>query len=155
MQWQDVLADKSLQDLPYKIELNERGNIEMSPASFMHSRLQGKLAAILSRELGGEVFTELAIQTRKGVKVPDVAWGTEEYFQQHCENICATSAPELCIEILSRSNTMLEMQEKISLYLEAGAIEVWLVDQQGLIRFFNAEGEQALSSFTTAITTLN
>ncbi len=155
MQWQDVLADKSLQDLPYKIELNERGNIEMSPASFMHSRLQGKLAAILSRELGGEVFTELAIQTRKGVKVPDVAWGTEEYFQQHCENICATSAPELCIEILSRSNTVLEMQEKISLYLEAGAIEVWLVDQQGLIRFFNAEGEQAQSGFTTAITTLN
>ena len=155
MQWQDVIADKSLQDLPYKIELNERGNIEMSPASFMHSRLQGKLAAILSRELGGEVFTELAIQTRKGVKVPDVAWGTEEYFQQHCENICATSAPELCIEILSRSNTMLEMQEKISLYLEAGAIEVWLVDQQGLIRFFNVEGELQQSSFTTAITTLN
>ncbi len=155
MQWQDVLADKSLQDLPYKIELNERGNIEMSPASFMHSRLQGKLAAILSKELGGEVFTELAIQTRKGVKVPDIAWGTDAYFQLHCEDICATSAPELCIEILSRSNTMLEMQEKISLYLESGSIEVWLVDQQGLIRFFNAEGEQVQSSFTTAITTLN
>jgi len=155
MQWQDVIADKSLQDLPYKIELNERGNIEMSPASFMHSHLQGELVHRLAVELGGKVFTELAIQTRKGVKVPDIAWGTEDYFQRHCEDICATSAPELCIEILSPSNTMLEMQEKISLYLEAGAIEVWLVDQQNLIRFFNAEGEQQKSCFTTAITTLN
>jgi len=155
MQWQDVLADKSLQDLPYKIELNERGNIEMSPSSFMQSYLKGKLATLLASELAGKVFIQLAIQTHKGVKVADVAWGTEEYFQQHCEDICATSAPELCIEILSRSNTMLEMQEKISLYLEAGAIEVWSVDQQGLIRFFNADGEQQESGFTTAISTIN
>ena len=121
MQWQDVLADKSLQDLPYKIELNERGNIEMSPASFMHSHFQGELAHRLVVELGGKIFTELAIQTPKGVKVPDTAWGSEEYFQRHREDICATSAPELCVEILSRSNTMLEMQEKISLYLR----ETW------------------------------
>ncbi|MGH8560071.1 MAG: hypothetical protein ACRESZ_21995, partial [Methylococcales bacterium] len=30
----DVLADKSLHDLPYKIEIDEKGLIEMSPASF-------------------------------------------------------------------------------------------------------------------------
>lgn len=154
MQWQDVLADKSLQDLPYKIELNERGNIEMSPASLMHSRLQGKLTAILSKELGGEVFTELAIKTRLGVKVPDIAWGTEDYFRQHCDDICATVAPDICIEVLSPSNTMAEMQDKILLYLEAGAVEVWLVEPHGLIRFFNAAGEQKNSSFTKNITTI-
>jgi hypothetical protein len=43
MQRQDVLADKSFHDLPYKIELNEKGLIEMSPASFTHSLLQGRL----------------------------------------------------------------------------------------------------------------
>ncbi|WP_428354907.1 Uma2 family endonuclease [Methyloprofundus sp.] len=155
MQWQDVLADKSLQDLPYKIELNERGKIEMSPVSLIHSRLQGKLAKILGTELGGEIFTELAIETRLGVKVPDVAWGTEEYFQQHCEEVCATSAPEICIEILSPSNTMVEMQDKILLYLEAGAVEVWLVEQQGMIRFFNRDGEQKNSLFTTKITKIS
>ena len=154
MQWQDVLADKSLQDLPYKIELNEQGKIEMSPASFMHSHLQGTLAIVLGMELEGKVFTELAIQTRLGVKVPDVAWGTEEYFQQHCEDICALSAPEICIEILSPSNTVAEMQDKILLYLEAGAIEVWLVEQQGLIRFFSVDGEQKISRFTNNITTI-
>ena len=30
MLWSDVLADESLKNLPYKIELNERGHIEMS-----------------------------------------------------------------------------------------------------------------------------
>ncbi|WP_428353136.1 hypothetical protein [Methyloprofundus sp.] len=44
MKWQDVLSDKTLQDLPYKIELNEYGKIEMSPASFIHSLLQGEVA---------------------------------------------------------------------------------------------------------------
>jgi len=152
MQWQDVLADKSLQNLPYKIELNERGKIEMSPASLIHSRFQGKLAKILGLELGGEIFTELAIQTRLGVKVPDVAWGTDDYFQQHCEELCASSAPEICIEILSPSNNAIaEMQDKILLYLEAGAVEVWLVEQ-GLIRFFNTDGEQKSSHFTKNIT---
>jgi len=151
MQWQDVLADKSLQDLPYKIELNAQGNIEMSPASFMHSYLQATLAKVLGIELEGKVFTELAIQTRLGVKVPDVAWGTEGYFQQHCEDICASSAPEICIEVLSPSNTIAEMQDKVLLYLEAGAIEVWLVEQ-GSIRFFNTDGEQKNSSFTKKIT---
>jgi len=151
MQWQDVLDDKSLQNLPYKIELNERGKIEMSPASLMHSYLQGTLAKVLGLELEGKIFTELAIQTRLGVKVPDVAWGTDDYFQQHCEELCASSAPEICIEILSPSNTIAEMQDKILLYLEAGAIEVWLVEQ-GLIRFFNTDGEQKSSHFTKNIT---
>ncbi len=77
MQWQDVLADPSLHDLPYKIELNEKGNIEMSPASLIHSLLQGKLVLLLGNSLEGEVFTELAIQTSKGIRVPDVAWCTK------------------------------------------------------------------------------
>ena len=73
MQWQEVLADKSLRDLPYKIELNERGKIEMSPTTFIHSLLQGELAALLKKQLGGWIFTELAIMTQKGVRVPDIA----------------------------------------------------------------------------------
>ena len=33
MNWQEVCEDRSLQDLPFKIELNEYGQIVMSPAS--------------------------------------------------------------------------------------------------------------------------
>jgi len=43
MQWQEVVNDPSLQDLPYKIELNEYGKIIMSPASNKHSIIQAHL----------------------------------------------------------------------------------------------------------------
>jgi Uma2 family endonuclease len=151
MRWQDVLADKSLRDLPYKIELNERGNIEMSPASFLHSLLEGEIATLLRTQLGGRVFTELAIQTSKGVRVPDVAWGSNHFVEQHIKEICASSAPEICIEIISPSNSMIEMSEKITLFLESGAIEVWLVDEQGTISFFNEGGQQQKSGFNIEV----
>lgn len=151
MQWQDVLADKSLRDLPYKIELNQHGDIEMSPSSFIHSFLQGELATLLRNQLGGRIFTELAIQTHLGVKVPDVAWSSDDYFQQHRQEICASSAPEICIEIISRSNGERELRQKVALYLKSGAIEVWLVDEQGTVRFFNADGQQQKSGFKVEI----
>jgi Uma2 family endonuclease len=147
MQWQDVLADRSLADLPYKIELNERGKIEMSPASFIHSHLQGEIAYLLRNRLRKHVFTELAIQTRQGVRVPDVAWGSEAYYQAHCGEICASSAPEICVEIASPSNHGDEPMNKVGLFLEAGAREVWLVDESGEIRYFTAAGEQPASAY--------
>lgn len=151
MRWQDVLADKSLHDLPYKIELNERGNIEMSPASVIHSLLQGKIAFELRSQLKGEVFTELAVETRKGVKVPDVAWAPEDYAQQHITELCASTAPEICIEIISPSNSPEEMDEKTALFLDAGAIEVWLLDEAGNIRFYTRSGQQPTSGYPVEI----
>ncbi len=147
MQWQDVLADKSLHDLPYKIELNEKGLIEMSPASFIHSLLQGRLAKLLGNQLEGEVFTELAVQTAKGVRVPDVAWGSKGYVEKHIEDVYALSAPELCVEIISPSNTREEMKDKVELFLQAGAKEVWLVTEDGLVTFYNHQGQQVQSIF--------
>ncbi len=151
MQWQDVLADKSLRDLPYKIELNERGHIEMSPVSFLHSLLEGEIATLLRTQLDGRVFTELAIQTSKGVRVPDVAWGSNHFVEQHIKEIWASSAQEICIEIISPSNRTIELSEKIALYIESGAIEVWLVDEQGNISFYNACGQQQKSSYNIEI----
>lgn len=147
MHWQEVLADKSLHDLPYKIELNKKGLIEMSPASFIHSLLQGRLTKILGNQLKGEVFTELAVQTTNGIRVPDVAWGSLDYVQKHIKDIYALSAPELCIEILSPSNTREDMIDKVDLFLQAGAKEVWLVTEDGQVIYYNHSGQQACSVF--------
>jgi Uma2 family endonuclease len=152
MQWQDVLADKSLQDLPYKIELNQYGNIEMSPpASYTHSSFQGELTFLLRTQLGGRVFTELPVQTEKGVKVPDIAWGSKEYDQQHKNDIAATSAPEICVEVMSPSNTKAEMKAKVNLYLKAGATEVWIVSESGNIQYFDKNGQKESSGFNVNI----
>jgi Uma2 family endonuclease len=147
MQWQDVLADKSLHDLPYKIELNAKGLIEMSPASFLHSLLQGRLTKILGNQLEGEVFTELAVQTTQGVRVPDVAWGSKGYVQKYINDIYALSAPELCVEIISPSNTCEEMKDKVELFLEAGAKEVWLISEDGQVTYHNHRGQQVRSIY--------
>ena len=42
-------------------------------------------------------------------------------------------APEICIEILSPSNSNTEIVDKIDLYLAKGAKEVWIVDESGKI----------------------
>ena len=53
-----------------------------------------------------------------------------------------TEAPEICIEVMSPSNSWQEMQDKIPLYFEVGAQEVWIVDVEGKISFFAIGNEQ-------------
>ena len=59
LRWTELCGDASLQDLPYKIELNAWGKIEMSPASNRHGRLQGELLFQLGQQLpgGSEIST--------------------------------------------------------------------------------------------------
>lgn len=149
MQWSEVLADKSLQDLPYKIELNEWGNIEMSPATNLHSFYQGEIIRILLRKMPkGKVMPEFVIQTDKGVKAPDVVWCSKEFLQKHSIHQSPfTAAPELCVEIVSDSNTYKEMKRKMKLYFAKGAKEVWLVSLKGEVRFFTPDGEFPQSGF--------
>lgn len=151
MQWQDILADKSLQDLPYKIELNELGIIEMSPASVIHSLMQAEVTALLRNQMEGRVFTELAVQTKSGVRVSDVAWGSDDFVKKHIREICASSAPEICVEIISPSNSQAEMDKKIALFIEAGAKEVWRVDEKGHVELFDGNGRRDCSQFDVVI----
>ena len=50
-----------------------------------------------------------------------------------------TLAPEICVEVMSRSNDWEEMHDKRRLYREAGAEEVWIVTEENEIRFFAGE----------------
>ena len=141
LSWKEVCEDPHLQDLPYKIETNERGQIVMSPNDLWHGRTQHKLAQHLDERLeGGEVLTEAAIQTTRGTKVADVAWFSEARWEEVKECFDAPVAPEICIEIRSSSNTDEEMKEKRRLYFEAGADEVWVCDDEGRIAFYDEEG---------------
>jgi Uma2 family endonuclease len=147
MRWQDVIEHPSLQDLPFKIELNEYGKIEMSPASNRHGRLQAKLSLLLAEHgSAGELYLECSIDTRKGVKVADVAWSSPEFFAEYGETTPLPVAPEICIEIVSPSNSTVEMNEKIDLYLAKGAKEVWLCDDEGNITIHTPKGMQEHSA---------
>lgn len=144
MQWSEVLAEARLRDLPYKMELNEYGQIVMVPHRPAHSRTRTRIAKWLDRLLPeGESVQELAIHTSRGTKVADVIWCSPQraaaIFAE--DPVEAPLAPEICIEVVSRGNTGSEMEVKRRLYFEAGATEVWLCGPEGEMRFFAPEGE--------------
>jgi Uma2 family endonuclease len=131
----------------YKIELNAWGKLEMAPASNRHARLQAVLALELGRQLQGMVLTECSILTRIGVHVPEVAWASPEFMNAFGEITPYTRAPEICVEILSPSDAPAEIIEKTGAYLAAGADEVWLVSEDGTVRYVGAAGEIPKSRF--------
>jgi Uma2 family endonuclease len=140
MQWQDVCKHPSLQNLPFKIELNEYGNVVMSPVKVAHSAFQSEISFILQTLLKeGRTLTECAIATRKGTKVADVAWASLAVFKQIQRQAECSIAPEICVEVISFINSTQEMEEKRVLYFEAGAKEFWLCDKHGHLSFFNQE----------------
>ena len=146
MQWSDVLADPTLRDLPFKIELNAWGMIEMSPASTWHGRRQTRVIQYLTKKLtSGEIITEPAIQTAIGVRVPDVGWGSAQFIKSQADDSPLQLAPELCVEVLSDSNSDAEMAAKRAAYFAAGAQEVWLVADDSSIVVYTKEGRQSSS----------
>ena len=146
MNWQEVCADPHLRDLPYKIELNERGQILMTPVRLYHSALQGKIIKLLIQLVQhGEAFPEFAIATEKGTKVADVVWCSDGLWQQIKHQAESSVAPEICVDVLSSTNTEEEMREKRRLYFTGGAEEVWMCNKNGEMQFFNADEERAHS----------
>ncbi len=142
MEWPEVINNPILKDLPFKIELNKFGKILMSPASNQHGRIQSRMAANLINKLpSGEVITECSIQTPEGVKVADVAWASNEFINTFAYETPYPKAPEICIEIVSPSNSKAEISEMVNLYLAKGAQEVWVVYEDSRILTFAHTGE--------------
>jgi Uma2 family endonuclease len=148
MKWTEVLENPMLHNLPFKIELNEWGNIVMSPASNKHGYLQSELASFLRQnKKGGKVITECSIDTLRGVKVADVAWGSEEFMKNNGLETPYQQAPEVCVEIVSPSNNERDIKEKINLYLSKGALEVWVCEESGTVLLYGYKGEIESSRF--------
>lgn len=142
MDWADVCDNPVLKDLPFKIELNEWGQIVMSPASNRHGRFQARICVKLSSlARDGDVYSECSVQTAKGVKVADVAWGSAGFVAVHKDETPFLAAPEVCVEIVSPSNSAKELALKVQLYLDAGAREVWLCDDFGMMTFLDETGK--------------
>ena len=139
--WNEIVDDPALRDLPYKVETNERGQLVLSPHSNRHSRQQGDIVNLLSTHLDdGKTYPEFAIATASGVNVADVIWvSVERERKMMATGDPSTLAPEICVEVMSPRNSMAEMQEKRALYMEAGAEEVWIVEEDGTVRFYADE----------------
>jgi Uma2 family endonuclease len=142
MKWQEVLNNPFFNDVPFKVELNKFGQILMSPASNKHGILQYKVGRSIEKcNQNGIIITECSILTSEGVKVADVAWASVEFIAEFGDQTPYPKAPEICIEIVSPANSKAEITEKTRLYLEKGALEVWIVSLENEVKIFTHTGQ--------------
>lgn len=140
--WDKIITNPDFAAMAYQFESDEHGQIIMSPPPApSHGRSQIKIGTLVSRHAPeGEVISECPISTNKGVKAADVAWCSPEIWIESKDKSCLLRAPEICVEILSPSNTPGEIEEKKSLYFEAGAHEVWICELDSSMTFFTKSG---------------
>jgi Uma2 family endonuclease len=142
MTWVEICDSKQIRDLPGKVEFNARGQIVISPRRKYHGRLAYRIARMLDELMpDGEVLVECAVETADGVKEADAAWLNPELSAATEDAFAVNPAPDICVEVLSPSNSEEEMQTKRLLFIGAGAKEYWLCDKGGALRFFDGQRE--------------
>jgi Uma2 family endonuclease len=145
--WAEICDDPVLRNLPYKIETNRFGKILMTPASFWRGGFEAEIGHWLKElKTGGRAVAECAIETSDGIRVADVAWISRERYEPYRKAINLPIAPEICVEIISGSNTREEMLGKMQLYFAAGAKEVWLCDEDGKMEFFASDATASVKA---------
>ena len=141
MNWDEVCEHKSLQDLPFRIELNRWGQVVLSPITNRHSFLLAQLNSHLHELAGGHTLVICPIHTADNVKVADVAWfSAERYEKVSKENVCSI-APEICVEVMAPGNSLKEMTQRKDLFFDKGALEFWLCAENGGMSFYNQDGK--------------
>lgn len=141
--WQALQMDP---DAPDFCEMDEYGELEVNPPpSFRHQQLVANIGRQLESQLGGECGS-YALATSIGVRFPDICWAKSfvELARAGQEDPL-TVMPPLCVEIISPGNRRKAIDAKVRAYIEAGVLEVLLIEQDGRLRWFTANGEQAES----------
>lgn len=146
--WQALCADPTFEDVAGKIELTEWGEILMSPVGKSHGIAAMRIAETLRKALGGHTMGEVGVATSIGIRAPDVAWCSDSYLAAHPEEMPLSGAPELCVEIVSASNALPKLREKAAAYVNAGAIEAWIVyPLSRKIEIYSRDGRRETTSF--------
>ena len=110
-------------------ELNDHGDIVVSPVSGEHGRAQAMLCAELERQLGGRAWIEQAVRRAEGAPlVPDVLWSDIAFFDRNKAAGLLPAPPRLCVEVVSPSNAIDRLRRKCAIYVELGAEEAWLME---------------------------
>ena len=148
MKWEQLCDDKSLEDIPYRVELAYEGQLVLSPRRSYHCIYQSRIIRWLNRLLpDGEAMPECPIETGIGTLVADVAWASPRKVQRNFDRPSWAESPEIVIEVLSPGNTVGEIRKKREAVFAEGAIEFWVCDRQGKLQFFSPRGRLGKSRF--------
>ena len=100
--------------------------VERNLGEKTHSRIQGEFIFHLrarAKELGMEVLPEQRVQVSpRRFRIPDVT------ILRRSDERIVTSPPFICIEVLSKDDTMYYMQEKIDDYLRFGVPYIGIIN---------------------------
>lgn len=153
--WQVLSEDPMFEDVAGKIELTEWGEILMTPVSKSHGIAAMRIAEGLRRALGGHTMAEVGVATAIGVRAPDVAWCSDAYLARHPEEMPLSTAPEICVEVVSATNALPKLREKAVAYVNAGAKEAWLVfPESRRVEIYGRDGQLSTSTFGVDLTSL-
>ena len=146
--WEEVLADPELRKIEGRVETDRHGRILMSPPPAPSDGEFQVQISILLRTLmpHGKTMSECPVSTADGVRGVDVAWASRERRREVGNRSCFIQAPEICVEIISPSNSEAEITEKMALYFDAGAHEVWICGAFGKMSFFATGSKPVLQS---------
>jgi Uma2 family endonuclease len=141
--WRELAEDPHTPDF---YELDEFGELIVSPhPSNQHERIAFLVAKALETQLGPGASTAVSVVTDIGVKRPDAVWMPESRWDEHGREDPFPFVPDICVEVLSPTNTSAEIDMKVAAYLRGGAREVVVVGLSGAVRFFGSEGERSKS----------
>ena len=153
--WREILEDPRFANFVGKLDLDRWGRIVVSPVNTEHGGLAGELSHLLRLQLGGRTLVEVGVRTKEGVFAPDVAWCSEGYWNERREQSPLEVAPELCVEIASPSNTLLDLRTKAKAYIDVGAMESWILFLRSKrIEYYGTGGVIQTSSFPVDLSTL-
>jgi Uma2 family endonuclease len=114
------------------IELHHGEVVIMPPPKWGHQRIQRRIQGLLMTLAGniGVVAMEMAFQPTPQHEVwqADVGFVRAEREEATADDEYLRGAPDLVVEVLSPSNTMDEIDEKMSVCMDNGCISFWVVD---------------------------
>jgi Uma2 family endonuclease len=126
------------------------GTLVEKPMGVEESYLAGLIITflnnfVLPRKLGMVLSPDGMLRLFPGlVRAPDVSFIARRSYPggKRPKDPIAAIAPDLAVEILSKSNSKKEMERKVREYFEAGTRLVWLVDpRKKSVKVFTTPGE--------------
>ena len=106
--------------------------VNLTRPKMKHAKLQSRLVRLLRprAEHLGVVESEVGFRAlaEYDLRCADVAFVSQDRWDATDDEDNLYGSPEIVIEVLSPSNTKLEMREKATLYLSTGTQEFWVVD---------------------------
>ncbi len=121
-----------------KQELVKGEIVTRSPPGFKHGEIQLSIGSLLKqfvRAKGlGRITVESGLITERDpdtVRGPDVSfWSFERLPPEQTPQVYPEVAADLCVEVLSPSNRLSQMRDKVQEYFARGVRMVWIVDPE-------------------------